>query len=418
MALDYLTKGLPAGINNYLDEDFIVCDNNEATCRKIYHSMDEYWREEYWNDSEKYGRFIETCSQRLLSDKLKALQGNHHPSPHLENIWRPPVAVPIDAIKLVSSCEQEQPEPIISNLYGKGEGFVIAGAAGIGKSLLNNYLAHVLATQKSLWGMFDIPRPITSLIIQSEVSGYAQRTRLNKLLSAYPRLKTDKVHYLSSFFNPDDCRITRKLDDPQFQAIVTSAIKEVGAEVAFLDPFISFNPADENNNTAIRAILDEFERIVNEAGASLCVTHHPGKSGHGLRGASAIRDWAANVIELQLDRLEGGEARIKFVHNKARNFEQVDSFYLTRTKDLAFEIGEDKATHQEDMRLRCVIDALKQAGGAITGQKQFTAAVGKLDNGVQERAAISRIKDARDLGLIIETDSGYRNQKIYSLPKG
>ena len=120
---------------------------------------------------------------------------------------------------------------------------------------------------------------------------------------------------------------------------------------------------------------------------------------------------------MEIDRCENQEARIKVIHDKPRNFAKFDPFYLTRTKDLSFELAESKATRQEDERFKCVVDALEKAGGRIEGQGNFTKLISKMKNGVKNRTAVDRIKDARDCGLILELDGESGNSKIYKLPK-
>lgn len=418
--LDYITAdNLPSRIEDHRrnHSGFILVDGVESVCRKIYKTMPVDWQEDYHNPDnpdEETGGMITVYASSETSRSTRSAPRDWRSDPR--RIWLPPSEVPV-SLAFIAENKQEAPEPTINGLLGKSETLAIAGTAGIGKSLLTIAMSHSLANNTKLWGKFGIPRSLTSLIVQSEVGGFAQRDRLNKQSTGNPGYKSDQVFILGSFLNPMDCRTSGKLDDPEFQATIRNAIIEVSADVLFIDPFISFNPVNENDNTEVRRVLDSLEYSLKDTGVSIVLIHHSPKGASGFRGASAIRDWAANTLILELDRMEAGEARIKVTHDKGRNFEQVDPFYLNRTKNLSFELAENKSTEKEDPRLECVVSVLKAAGGRIEGQKQFVQLIEKAKNGAKDRTARSRIRDARDCDLIIEIDKGNGGQKLYKLPQ-
>ena len=397
--------------------NFIFFDGFEKGCRNIFFGMSEDWREGYANDGD--GHYIGVVQSEEAISVLRTLRAEAGMSyvydPYIpRRIWQAPSFSPINVSSLLQ-MDRESPEPIIDGLLGRGESLLISGPAGIGKSLLVNYLAHVLASGGPLWG-YRVPRPAVSLIVQAEVDGFAQRDRLGRLLTDNPELANDRVFMLGAPYDDAKCRVVGKLDDPAFHAEIVRAIRWSGADVLFIDPLISFNPVNENDNTQMRRVLDAFMAALADTGVTVVVTHHTTKGSGKTRGAGAIRDWAANALELELDRVEDGEARIRVIHDKARNFEQADPFYITRTMGLSFELTEHKAARVEDERLQCVVDVLTQAGGRIEGQRTFIEALAKAKDGVQERTARDRIKDARDCGLIVEMEQGYKMPKIYILP--
>ncbi len=384
---------------------------------ELFMAMPELWRKDYRRvrgDGDVWGYYIGRARQVLNSEIMEKIQSYYGDDEALFYIWTPPPTRPINSQEIVD-ISGKHPEPIIEGIWGAEETLLLSGKAAVGKSVAIVDIAYKLGNCKTLWGTFPIPRPVTSLIIQSEVSQYALKGRLDKFLKANPDFKNDRVFFLGCSFD-SDIQTKGWLNDEKFQKQIVSVIEKIDADVLWIDPLISFNPVDENNNSKMRGVLDSFMDGIKKTGVSVGMAHHMGKTG-GTRGASAIRDWAANALELEVDRRESGESRIKVIHDKARNFAEVDPFYLTRTKDLTFELAESKATRQEDERLKCVVDALKKAGGRIEGQGNFTQVISKMKNGVKNRTAVDRIKDARDCGLILELDGGAGKSKIYKFPE-
>ena len=394
---------------------------------KIFLAMPEWWRQDYerdYGDGDVWGNWIGELKKGMSKEAIEELstaieecyEGWGEKPDKLFFKWPPPSTMPRAAQNIVESPKQA-PEPLIDGMVNPRESLLITAAAGAGKSLIVNYLTNASASVENLWGIFPVKKPLKSLIVQAEVSDYAVKNRLEKLIKANPTFKRDGVYFLSDSFS-SDVQILGKLSDSEFQKRILAAIEDIdGVDLLWMDPLIAFNPVDENNNTAMRKVLDDFEAVIRPTGASIVFTHHVGKTGKGSRGASAITDWAANILELEEDRQENGEARIKVSTPKLRNFPKFDPFYLTRTKDLSFELAESKATRQEDERLKCVVDALEKVGGRIEGQGKLVDQIIKMKNAPKRRTAVDRIKDARDLGLILEFDSGTGNSKVYLLPK-
>ncbi len=417
--LDYLDdEGKLSGIKHYVEDfpNFLAVTKSKDMLYKIFSSMPEEWRRDSWEDEiGEYIYRIRPTSLTNILQKIEAIKNSDREDVN-EYKWKAPTTWAVSNNDIIG-YKGESPTPLIDGLLHKGESLLISGSAGIGKSLLVNYLAYAVANIKTLWDQYNIPKPLISLTVQAEVDGHAQRARITKLIAANPEFKSDRVYTLGKSYDFFDCRASGWLDNPEFQASIVDAINASGADILFIDPLISFNPSDENNNTQMRTVLDSFMEGIQDTEVGVVVIHHTKKDGSGTRGASAIRDWTANALELELDRVESGEALIKVIHDKARNFAQIDPFYITRTKGLSFELAESKATRKEDERLKCVIDALTDAGGRVEGQKQFVKLISEVENGVKERTARGRIRDARDCGLIVEIDQGHIVPKVYLFPE-
>lgn len=101
------------------------------------------------------------------------------------------------------------------------------------------------------------------------------------------------------------------------------------ADILILDPLISYVTGDENDNAEMRRSLDCLTDIQDRTGTASIVVHHLGKAAasgkfndvFSGRGASAIGDWAANILTFKKEKQEGSEMTIEVLHHKARNFE-------------------------------------------------------------------------------------------------
>src|SRR5208283_2094177 len=97
---------------------------------------------------------------------------------------------------------------------------------------------------------------------------------------------------------------------------------------------------DENDNGAMRRTLDCLTVISDRTNVACVVVHHAGKQGtdnqvFAGRGASAIGDFAANILVLNPgpeSKREDGSRRfvIEVSHRKARNYECIEPFFLER----------------------------------------------------------------------------------------
>ena len=83
-----------------------------------------------------------------------------------------------------------------------------------------------------------------------------------------------------------------------------------------LDVFNILHGADENDNTEMRKVLEELNRIHREIGCGVGVVHHFNKSIEGtltqrLRGAGAIAGWAEWLIGVEAEDQNVGKIQLR-----------------------------------------------------------------------------------------------------------
>jgi predicted transcriptional regulator len=306
---------------------------------------------------------------------------------------------------------QIEDKPIIGGLLGEKESLIISALSGVGKSLLVNCMAVSLGKppEKGLWGLFDILRPIKTLIVQSENSLKSFNMRLNKLFKEYPEME-DGGENVFVVKVGDNCRYIGDIEDKNFQKFLIDSLLSLGAGMLILDPLISYHTEDENDNSPMRKALDQFSVVLEGANVSAIICHHCNRQGL-TRGATAISDWADNMLLLTGVARNNGSLTIEVEHSKCRNYEQQNTFYLERTPDLNFlRCGKTiiQAKHVE-----VAVKILSLRGGFINNQTEFKKAI-MVELNCSEAKARRIIEDAiKNDRIIIEPGEG--KKKSYYL---
>jgi RecA-family ATPase len=128
-------------------------------------------------------------------------------------------------------------------------------------------------------------------------------------------------------------------------------IRDCGATVVWYDPLVSFHNRNENDNVAMRNVLDAATYLNRKTGAASIFVHHfgqPGKKGdeiplrYRLRGASAIRDWADTIVTLRATgKAENPGPGRQLDYIKIRNGPQRAPLYLERDRNFVHQVTQD-----------------------------------------------------------------------------
>lgn len=191
---------------------------------------------------------------------------------------------------------------------------------------------------------------------------------------------------------------------------------EFKIDVIVFDPLISYHDAEENDNSRMRTTLDYILQISNEIGATAIVIHHANKE-KGIRGASAISDWARNIIKLE-DATYRGQKRIKLTHEKCNNSKMFEPFVLEMNEYLNFSLVEFTETMPKGQRERClkVKEALELLGGSVESKSELVDQYREL-TGLESRPTIDRHIDQAVNNNFIErvyyTDGKLKKARFY-----
>ena len=182
------------------------------------------------------------------------------------------------------------------------------------------------------------------------------------------------------------------------QQVLFDAIRQHRATIAILDPLVALHDADENSNSAMRAVLDTCNPIIEETGCTFIIAHHEPKSPENnsaaSRGASAIRDWCRTMLRLTAQKPgPDGAQRFQLDLDKANYGGTVWSLTLERQQDSYIFTPIDP-----EMRVtpKDVWETVEQDGLWLDDLKQALCQI----FGVSEVTARRAIKKAEELKLV------------------
>ena len=125
---------------------------------------------------------------------------------------------------------------------------------------------------------------------------------MDRLLAGKDRNRADLQGRL--YVNSREQSAVFRLDEPGFLSPMIAELKAVQPEFVILDVFNILHGSDENDNTEMRKVLEELNRLHREVGCG--VVHHFNKTVEGsltqrLRGAGAIAGWAEWLIGVEAE---------------------------------------------------------------------------------------------------------------------
>jgi len=200
----------------------------------------------------------------------------------------------------------------VKNILLKGYVSALFAPGGVGKSMMQLSMAVSIASGRDILNVGRVQRAKV-LIINNEDDESEFQRRLGACLLHHNIVESEIDRYLehsSGYGQP--FKIAAQLDRDFFPAwgydALRAYIKETGAEVIFIDPFISTHNTEENNNTDIDKVVELYKAIAYELKVHINIIHHTKKSGSDSeshagdpeagRGASSLKDAARTVVTL------------------------------------------------------------------------------------------------------------------------
>jgi hypothetical protein len=181
----------------------------------------------------------------------------------------------------------------------RGSVSVLSGQGAGGKSSLVVAWTIALADGEAIGG-FKPAQPMVVVNYNTEDDRDEQQRRYSAALDAagkdgaavMPRIVRCGPHDVGTLFerNPDTGRIVPTAAMEELKAICA----ESGADVLVCDPLAELHNAEENDNTAMRAVIAAFRTLAKDLGIAVLILHHDRKGNNApgdmdrVRGASAI----------------------------------------------------------------------------------------------------------------------------------
>lgn len=320
---------------------------------------------------------------------------------------------PIGIDEILRTEIRKSPSVLINGVLPGEGGMLLAGESEIGKSLIRNEWSVLLACGLPVYGM-KTPHAQTVLVFQTENSLSTEKERIQRIMAGHGIESVhNRIHY---------ARLTweRSLLNKSFRDNATQQIEGVGATVCFWDPLISFlsSTTNENNNVAMRAVLDNITYINRKCNCASIVIDHFGQPGsdpkaeiplkYRIRGASAKRDWADTIIAVQATaKSENPGPGRKMSFTKIRTGPPRPPLFLERDRNFVHHIIDDKRkataiTVMEVVRLH------GDESGYCGSQNELCALIQEAA-GCSKRPSLEAVKEALESGqLIVEIRDGMK----------
>lgn len=316
----------------------------------------------------------------------------------------------ITASQLLCRKHEAEDEIIGEGILPAGGGLILAGESGDGKSLLRLELGIHLALGKD-WAGLKIPQRRRVLIIQTENTQRQEAYRLRRMLLGLGLT----YHDIGDLLLFSDPRHRFNLAKSKDESQLTDIISQSQAEVVIYDPLTSFHSVNENDNVAIRNVLDTITGINRTLGVTAIVVHHFGKPGdatsnaYRTRGASSIKDWADTLVTLIRKKHEHKTLRLlEFV--KVRNGPEPKPILLERDEFfLHWPVEDDVLCPPEK-----VAEIIRDCGGSVEGFGKLKELIAG-EVGCSLRSAASYIKTAIERGFVsCHEHPDHKQKRIYA----
>jgi len=200
----------------------------------------------------------------------------------------------------------------------RGAVTVLSGAGGVSKSTIAAAWGAALALGKPL-GSFKPTAPGKAVIFNVEDDAIEQRRRLSAILRQFDARPDDLAGRLVRV-GPHSAGALVERDAKTGRVAMTAAFEQIEAiiethrpDLAIFDPLVELHNAEENDNTAVRAVIAQFRALAAKHKIAVVLVHHSKKGVSDkagdvdtMRGASAIAG-AARIV-LTVTQMTGQEA--------------------------------------------------------------------------------------------------------------
>lgn len=255
-----------------------------------------------------------------------------------------------------------QIEFLVENLWVMGESLMLYGQGGTGKSLMAMQLMLDLVSEQEtkFLGTCKVKPDNRVLLLQSEVSAAGLNERMRAMCNgSIPEAVRTRINVVTC---GNEYATTGNFLDKEYCNNVHDMLIKTNSNVLIVDPLISYHNVNENENAAMRKLLDAMQSVSKKANASLLIIHHSGKQymnnkSTGSRGASAIGDWASSSLELSVKSVQ--DSVYVLTHVKARDMQQCKPMTIKRFQSLRYTVYAHNQDQSNEMD-RFILQAYEQ----------------------------------------------------------
>jgi RecA-family ATPase len=339
---------------------------------------------------------------------------------------------------LLNFKETEDPTQLLGKRWiCRGGSALWVGSSGLGKSVLCLQAAITWAAGRDLFGISPHGKPLKSLIVQAENDEGDVAEALQGILKALDLTAEELDRVKQNIVIVRDCTSTGE----RFVDRMRRLAEKHKPDLAWVDPLLAFIGGDlSSQETAGGFLRNLLNPLALSGGFAWMLMHHtpkPTRDGSGYQGhdkaysgfgSSELTNWARAVLMLSpCGQDEQGTYTYKLEVTKRgkrsglRPCVTASDFIATKTQPLVHLKHADKgmawievgAPEKSVGRKAMSIDWGKLPEGAKYSQ---VVAFVQQATGLQERQAKARVKQAKEDGLIEETEAGLFSKKVTNEP--
>jgi RecA-family ATPase len=225
-----------------------------------------------------------------------------------------------------------QPDWVIEGLIERGSNGIVAADPKGAKSLTVAGNMSVCLALGIPWLGMPISRRVKVALVSREDNPETTKRRIRQIV----RGKGGNIAELEGYLHINSKAQSKSLmlDNPREVNNLIRCLKRWGSEFVILDVFNKLHVQDENDNTKVRAVMNQIDRIQAETGAQICVLHHWNKGDANqsltrrIRGAGAIAGFAEWIAGIELEDEKSQIRTIRF-ETKVGEYVKPISFQIT-----------------------------------------------------------------------------------------
>ena len=331
--------------------------------------------------------------------------------PEAEFVWDEPDDIPEvedgeDIFLSLRDLAFDPPAPkaplVHDGIMDRGDGFILGGVSGAGKSWMAFDLGLAVATGSKWLDRFRT-EPSVVLYIDEEAGISSSWERINMIARGRGiDLREDDVPFRIASMKGI------KLDSQKGMAIIARALHRYRPGLVIFDALVRFHNGDENSTKDMAEFFDRAKSLKEAYDTAFVFLHHvrkPGKDDHWdnadmLRGSSDVRGWPDSAMVIAPNEQRDG---VYVAHVKSRNHRQLDNFEVGRVIDdgiarLAYRGDMVKEPTTVEERRAAILHVI----GTITNAPVTTPMIAGRTN-MAESTVIEHLKALEELGAVMKS---------------
>ena len=286
-------------------------------------------------------------------------------------------------------------------LMTRGAKLLLHASSGAGKTTVMDHFAASLASGRPFLGRFRIDRPRRVLVIQAELAESELASHGHALLASFDGTPATEnlIFWLET-----------QLRLPRCYAELRAVVRETGAEIVAIDPFLEFFEGESSDKPEqvgkVFGALDQLMR--DEPIEGVLVAHHSNVSQQRTAGSWKFEGWPSTILRLEKVPGVPNDRMLCFEKVRAPGFGLPEKMQI-RLSDAGYLPIADEEPSKTAGGEMLAVQLLREAGGQLRRQELIERI--QQRGSVKLRAAAGYVGKAKQAGLITATEDG--RESIY-----